>query len=757
MSWLIHDLECENIPHLGHIASPFHPDNYIVATGWAFNDLPVQHMYFNSKEEANASNWVDCLAEATIYVAHNATFEIQWLMHRHRDAFLNFLKKGGRIFCTQYAEYLLSNQTHQYPSLDEVAPKYGGTTKIDAVKLLWEQGARTSEIEQSLLIEYLAGEGGDIENTRKACFGQYAELAARDMLDMFWIRMDSLLFNAIATFNGLYVDREVAGRNHLEQIKREDELREQVMQLLPSDLPETFEFNFGSGYHMSAWLFGGCVAYKKKVSYEPKKYEKVDAWKVGDNYITIEDGQSPPDFCDLYKAGKNKGQPKVYSVETEVEKLKWGEGVYRFDGLINLTTLPIHVQEQYLGKRAEFRGKQELVCGTPVYSTGKDSLDILAVFTDVAKPLKELAALQKDNGTYYISYEYDKDGNVKRIKGMLQYVGDDGIIHHSLNGTSTITGRLSSSQPNLQNLPRDGTSRVKEMFASRFGSEGKIVEVDYTALEVVTLAAISNDTNLLKALMEGTDMHCLRLAATLKEPYEHVLAIVNDKEHPDHKRYKQMRTDIKPKSFAAQYGASAHGISFATGCTIEEAQAFLDAEAALFPQAFTYKSIVREMVEATGVHNLCREMTDDGRFVTYHRGHFKAAGGTCYSYREYPTWREGQQIMDYKETQLANYWCQGEASFIVQAACGRVIRWLIINDFFGGCVLPVNTIHDAVYHDCVNEEWAKYAGKVTQEILEDTPSWLASIIPAYKEWNYHTTPFPAVAEYGANMMDKVKC
>ena len=62
--------------------------------------------------------------------------------------------------------------------------------------------------------------------------------------------------------------------------------------------------------------------------------------------------------------------------------------------------------------------------------------------------------------------------------------------------------------------------KVKEMFASRFGSTGRIVEVDYTALEVVALAAISHDDNLMRNLLDGTDMHCYRLAGVLS--FDHV-------------------------------------------------------------------------------------------------------------------------------------------------------------------------------------------------------------------------------------------
>lgn len=454
------DLEVQNVEYKGQKASPFCPSNYIVAPGWAVQDGPINHEYFYSRGEADESDWAErALSEATIFVAHNATFEIHWMMHRHYRPFMDFLKRGGRVFCTQMAEYIITHQTHTYPALEECAVKYGGTKKIDEVKLLWEQGYLTSQIEESLLLRYLVDEReGDIANTRLVYYNQMSELVHQGMIDMAWWRMDALLFNAISTFNGLYVDRATADKNHAEQLARVQELRAELQGYLPADLPEEFEFNYGSDFHMSALLFGGPIKYDKKVSYEPKKYEKADFYKFGSKYVAVAD--CTPDkfseyenlygWVDVYKAGKNKGSPKVHSLETDVEKLKWGEDYYTFEGLISFSDLPTHVSDLYLSKRAEFRGKRTLADDvTPVYSTSKDSLDILSKFTDVAKPVTELAQLEKDNGTYYIAHEYNAKGDIKKTKGMLQYVGEDSIIHHQLNGTSTITGRLSSSNPNL--------------------------------------------------------------------------------------------------------------------------------------------------------------------------------------------------------------------------------------------------------------------------------------------------------------------
>lgn len=570
MTWLVVDLEVQNHKWFGSVASPHNPDNYIVAPGWCIDNGPVEHKYFNTKEESLSSDWLEKALEGqSVLVAHNLTFELHWLFKCYPKTIIDFINRGGKFYCTQYAEFLLSNHTHQYPSLEDCSVKYRDmgvdeheVRKIDEVKILWETGVLTADIDKALLLDYLCHPmHGDIANTRRVCFKQVSLLRSRGMWPVFNIRMDSLLFNAVATFNGLYVNQPIAQKNLQAQLKEMDSIREGILALLPKDLPEELEFSFTSGYHMSAFLFGGSIKYRKKVSYDPVKFVKVAAheYKSSDTakpvqYVPV----GHASICTLdyevtrYKSGKNKGEPKIFQIESEQELLKWGEVEYKFKGLIDLIALPKHVGEQYLGKRAEFKGKRELCCGTPVYSTSSDSLDVLANFTEVAKPIKELATLQKDTGTYYLME--DSKG---KVSGMLQFLEPDSIIHHQLNNCSTITARLSSSKPNFQTLPRadqddDGNlkSRVKEMFTSRFGQNGRIVEVDYSALEVVALATISGDTNLMRMLNEGIDMHCYRLAAKLKEDYDSVKLKCKDQSHPENAKYSVMRTEIKPRAFA---------------------------------------------------------------------------------------------------------------------------------------------------------------------------------------------------------------
>jgi DNA polymerase I-like protein with 3'-5' exonuclease and polymerase domains len=394
-----------------------------------------------------------------------------------------------------------------------------------------------------------------------------------------------------------------------------------------------------------------------------------------------------------------------------------------------------------------------------VYSSGKDCLDMLSLrkeFPDdvksVCKLLLEFAKLDKDVGTYYLREDMDEEGNVIKQSGMLQYLTPENIVHHILNCTSTVTGRLSSNRPNMQNIPRGDTSDVKRIFTSRFGADGYIIEADYSALEVVALAAFSKDTALVKALMDGTDMHCMRLSQQLNEPYEDVLKKCKDETHPQHKEYKTMRTHIKPKAFAYQYGATAQGIAFATGCTVEEAQEFIDAEKALFPEVETYydEVITKYVEEHTSMH---REQTENGAWRVYRKGVWQAPGGTCYEFREHSKvkWVDGQrhEVMEFKPTQIRNYPIQGESGFFVQGIAGQVVRWLLGKDFFNGKCYIINQVHDALYLDCHKD--------VIHEVCSTVKFIMESLPEFFKQYGYDLgVTFPAEVEFGPNMLEKEK-
>lgn len=787
------DLEVDNRPYYGAMASPRHPENFVVMNGFAIESEPykgeIQYDHYRTKAEV-PSQWLNIPDDVWLIVMHNAPFEMDWFFTQQRKQIMAFLKRGGRIWDTAYAEYLLSHQLNTYPSLDETAPTYGGSHKVDGIKILWEQGVLTSAIDSALLAKYLTsnvkGEEGDVANTRLIFYGQYAKMVEQRMLGMFFDRMEGLLFNTFAMDSGLYVDREVAFRQRDEGEAKLAELAAGFQQYR-SHIPEYVKFNPGSDFHMSAWLFGGPIKYvgrelattekRDEVTLEVKlvqKWVKADFVKEAStgNLLRLDEagkwnGVTPEvyDFdipLEKYKSGKNKGMIKVFREDTDEPMMRNADMMFTVAPLVDLSLLPQNLYKEF---KKEFTGNRVLADESPVFSTGKDALDMLSLRKEfpehiikVLTDLQEWAKIDKDMGTYYLREEKDDAGNVVKQSGMLQYLTSENYVHHMLNATATVTTRLSSNRPNLQNIPQGGTSDVKKMFTSRFGAHGFILEADYSALEVVTLAAFSKDEALTEALMSGIDMHCMRLSAQLNEPYDEVKVKCKDENHPDYARYSQMRTDIKPKAFSYQYGATAYGIAFSTGCTVEEAQLFIDTEKALFPgvESWFSDTVFPEIAANAETH---REQSDDGRWMIYQRGVWTSPSGTRYSFRQYPKkeWYNGQSVetMQYKPTQMRNYPIQGESGFFVQGTAGRVVRWLIQNDFFPDPVTGkqrvyiINQVHDALYFD-VHMDVLDAVAEGVKSLMEDLPNYFN------KTHGYDLqVPFPAAVEFGRSMHEKI--
>ena len=404
-SILFIDYETQNHPYYGGVATPYCPDNYIVEVGWRKDRTnpdgtvivgDVSSKRYESREDflaAPSGEWLPIESDTWLIVAHNLAYECSWWLSFAREQFESFLRRGGRVFDTMHGEYIASDFQNLYPSLDETAPKYGGSHKVDGVKLLWQQGVLTADIDPMLLHEYLTGPNGDIVNTALCFYGQCAVFAEREQMPMVWERMDAVLALAYCEFNGVYVDMPTARANQKEQEDAIQNLRELLQTFLP-ELPEGFEFNWNSGYHMSALIYGGMVKYKCKVPYDPPKYVRKTYYKFGDGgntmaYYVEYDPNNPLTASHIaeleavhgklsrFSRGKNAGLPKTVTLDTEEQMLKWGGRLYCFDGLVNIQDLPQALREKY-GDRGEYRGAQTLADGSPVYSTGTDAMGDLA-------------------------------------------------------------------------------------------------------------------------------------------------------------------------------------------------------------------------------------------------------------------------------------------------------------------------------------------------------------------------------------------
>jgi len=168
----------------------------------------------------------------------------------------------------------------------------------------------------------------------------------------------------------------------------------------------------------------------------------------------------------------------------------------------------------------------------------------------------------------------------------LQVNPQTGRVHTSFNQTGSVTGRLASSDPNLQNIPtRTETGRqVRNAFIA--GEGMKLLSVDYSQIELRIVAFMSSDAAMLAAFKAGQDIHAATAAAIYSVPLEKVT--------------KEQRRHAKAINFGLIYGMSPYGLSRGTGLTLGEAENFVKAYFQMFPGVKAYLDGMRQTAARQG-------------------------------------------------------------------------------------------------------------------------------------------------------------
>jgi DNA polymerase I-like protein with 3'-5' exonuclease and polymerase domains len=443
---------------------------------------------------------------------------------------------------------------------------------------------------------------------------------------------------------------------------------------------------------------------------------------------------------DTFKGGKKMGEGKFRNVQVEGElKTKIQEFFHKLPGYTR-------GDEDWLSSLTDG-------IGGPVYSTSSDTIDrVTKRGADIPflKALGNANRLSKEIGTYYVK----TDPKTGEKKGMLTCVQPwDHMIHHKLNHTSTVTSRLSSSDPNLQNLTRADfdaetgiyKSTIKAMFISRF-ENGEMVEIDYSQLEVVVQGLLSGDKNLVRDLNNNVDFHCKRVALKNGVSYEFALDACKNENHPEFAKWKKERTKCKIFSFQRAYGAGAALIADETGMDVEEVKALIEVEEKEYPGVTKFNAAVEREVKETA------EFFHDGErgYRAFRRGQYQAPTGTLYTFRSYdaPDYlRRRGETDTFKPTELKNYPVQGTGGELVQMILGKLWRWFVKNDNFGEQAFLVNTVHDCVWADChpsVRDRVVAGMVKIMQAIPHFLKMHFGIDCPVR---------FPVDAETGRNMLD----
>jgi DNA polymerase-1 len=762
--YLIFDSETETHHSHKRKSNPFNPKNYVVMRGYKKQgDQCCTAEHFLSKDQVTPLHIPD---DVDVLVGHNIKFDLLYEMciPGGYENLRKFYVRGGKVWCTQYAEYLIRGQVQKYHmvSMDSIIESYGGRKKIDGLKALWNAGVLTSEINPDLLKDYLIGtveEGrnsGDIGNTELIYLGQLKEADILGMRTAIEVRMDGLLGTTEMEYRGLPIDLAVAKADMAALMAEQKEVAARLDAYITEHVPAEVNFSWTSGTHVSCLLFGGTIKYEKRDVYidetgELARYKATERWPLFNGKpIELSKLMASPSaeyddtlarwtikrpngsvlVQDVYKSGKKVGEGKFTNVEVQGDlKVKWQDYFHKLPGI---------TEPDPSWKNAMTDG-----AGVPIYSTDKDTIEVLGT-RDIPflKDFSRNAALNKELGTYYARYDPKK----KTYVGMLTTVDETGVVHHSLNHVNTVTSRLSSNNPNMQNLPRADKSTVKRMFISRFKDGGQMVEIDYSQLEVVVQGLLSNDANLVKDLINQVDFHCKRVALKHQIKYEDAIYWCKDETYPEYKKWKKERTKAKNFSFQRAYGAGAAAIAASTGMDVDEVKAMIEAEEQEYAGVKRYNDLVEREVNSTA------EPFRDGEqgWRVFRRGTYTAPTGTIYSFRSYdaPKWMRDKGITDtFMPTELKNYPIQGTGGEIVQMVLGVMFRLFMRKNNWDNRAFLVNTVHDCY--------WIDTHPDVTREVA-DAVLKVMNAVPQLLKKFYNIecpVPFPAEAEHGPNMYD----
>lgn len=486
-------------------------------SGWI---IPLAH--FDSPFLAN-DKWKEifkifCLAiienPKIVKVAHNLKFEYNW-----------FKKYGytmrGRIFDTMLAKYLLNEERpHGLKELTkDYLPDFSGYEDYEGSNLPWDKKPLIG------LAQYCAM---DCDITLRLWF-----FFERKLIDLgFYALFRNMMMMgtrvlAESEFRGMLIDLPYLDK------------------LVETKAKEINDLNIALGKNKTVQNFNAeLLKNRKKAIIKTVKDEIREVRKIMD---------SPPEDKIGSELNKwiNQQKKKIVAREDKISRYLTNQFTTKKELAIldpvNFAS-PAQMAQLLFTERGGFcfdivkytmdkKTKQE--SDNP--STDGEVLEKLGVTdkTGFIRNLLDLRGEQKLYGTY--------------ILGMRNKVIDDNCVHGRFLLHGTVTGRLSSKEPNLQNIPRDTTSsEIKQMFIPPPGHV--IMQLDYSQAELRVLAAQANETSMLEWFNTGKDIHLASACKKYKAEYEDIIKIYEDDTHKEYTDWKIKRKQAKTINFGIVYG-----------------------------------------------------------------------------------------------------------------------------------------------------------------------------------------------------------
>ncbi|MEY8404002.1 DNA polymerase I [Oscillospiraceae bacterium 44-34] len=317
------------------------------------------------------------------------------------------------------------------------------------------------------------------------------------------------------------------------------------------------------------------------------------------------------------------------------------------------------------------------------YSTKADVLEKLQGQHPIIDSILEYRQLTKLKSTY--------------VDGLGKMIGPDGRIHTSFQNTVTATGRLSSTEPNLQNIPvrTELGAELRKMFAVPAGKV--LVDADYSQIELRLLAHMAGDQAMIDGFKSGEDIHTVTASQVFGVPVEEVTP--------------QMRRSAKAVNFGIVYGISPFSLSQDIGVTVQEAKEYMD-------RYFAHYSGVRAYMD--GVVEQARQA-----------GYVSTLWGRR---RWIPEIKSSNfNTRSFGERVALNAPIQGTAADIIKLAMIRVRNRLKQENLRGKLVLQV---HDELIVECPEDE-AEAVCRLVEEEMENVATLAVPLLAethAGKTW-----------------------
>ena len=480
--------------------SPYNKDNSFVALGYAMRGIDGSSLYHDDEcvyiLNINESNFTEfntfkrALKNATYVVAHNAKFDLAWLREIGIEC-------DAKIIDTMISEYVLNKGVRGKLSLNELSKKYNTTRKQSTLSDAFSKGLNYSDLsksDQSSYLYYDVLATAEVFEKQELLFKEsynHSLLPIRDLMCEFCSVLTDI------ERSGMAIDMDVLDQVDIDYQKEQEQLT-RYLQTETRKLMGDKDVNLSSPEQLSSVVYS-CNLKDKKFWKQVMEIGVDERGKPKSRpYMTQEGFMAAAKSCfkkayktRVIKCGSCYGKGTYYKVKKDGSNFKKPSKCWYCQGL---GVLYLEVDEVAgLG----IKPKSGLASAGG-FKTDKITLtEHLRTTTDpdVKKFLESLIRLSAID-TYRASF----------IEGIKKGIKSDGLLHANFNQCITSTGRLSSSNPNLQNMPKGRLFPVRKAFVSRFEG-GKLVEIDYSQLEFRVAGILASDETVKQEVESGFDVH----------------------------------------------------------------------------------------------------------------------------------------------------------------------------------------------------------------------------------------------------------